>query len=122
MTPRFGKREQKKKKPCCVPGCVVQYDQTCGFASFETVYVACGVISGSGDASPVLLCAQHHRAVHRYCNPSKDVECAICGIKRKHRASTDTSFRPPMHTLRACICRDLHLCASFNKILHLAQS
>ncbi len=98
FTPRWIKREQKKKKACCVPGCVVQYERTCGFASFETVCVACGVTvpttSGSGEVTPVLLCGQHHRAVHRYCNPSKDVECAICGIKRKHRASTDTSFRP----------------------------
>ena len=37
FTPRWFKREKNKMKPCCVPGCSVGYERTCGFTSFETV-------------------------------------------------------------------------------------
>ena len=43
FTPRWLKREKNKMKPCCVPGCSVSNEHTCGFTSFETVYIACDV-------------------------------------------------------------------------------
>ena len=33
-------------------------------------------------------------AVHRFCFPDKEIECAMCGVRRKHRASADSTFRP----------------------------
>ena len=46
--------------------------------------------------------------MHRYCFPIKDVECAICGVKRKHRASTDTTLRPvPQHECIEVFLREI---------------
>ena len=135
FTPRWVKREQrKKKKPCCVPGCLFDSERTYGFTSFETVCIACDVsvptvVPGSSTTIPVLLCGQHHRTVHRYCFPIKDVECAICGVKRKHRASTDTTLRPvPQHecievflrevgNFEGSLSKDSMVCAACNIFL-----
>ena len=83
FTPRWLKREQNKKKPCCVPGCSVGYERTCSFTSFETVCIACDVSVPTVVPAGILLCGQHHRAVHRYCFPEKEIECAMCGVRRK---------------------------------------
>ncbi len=65
--------------------------------SFETVCIACNVsvptvVPESSTTIPVLLWGQHHRTVYRYCFPIKDVECVMCGVKRKHHGST--TFKP----------------------------
>ena len=94
FTPRWLKREQKKKVPCIVPGCSAQSERSCGFTTYENICIACSVDSDEdedqevscGPSSNLLLCGQHYRVVHHYCNPEEDVQRYLCGTRSKHRA------------------------------------
>lgn len=99
--PRWVKREMHNQKPsCCVPGCRVTAERTCGFASFDTICAASSVsIDDQATAtasSPFPLCTQHYHTVYKYCNPENVTECALCGSKRKHRVNSKLpwTFRP----------------------------
>lgn len=35
------------------------------------------------------LCVQHYHIVYKYCNRESVVECALCGSKHRHRASSN---------------------------------
>ena len=99
--PRWIKRElQQQKSSCCVPGCGMVAECTCVFASFDTI---CAAISVNTDESATVadtnsfpLCVQHYHIVYKHCNRESVVECALCGSKRKHRASSNLrwTFRP----------------------------
>ena len=96
FTPRWLKHEQKKKQLLCiVPGCGSHSERSCGFTTYENICIACGVCDENQEVScdqrsSFLLCGQHYRAVHRYCNPEEDVQCDLCGTKRRHRANVNS--------------------------------
>ena len=103
LIPRWIKRELQKQKPsCCVPGCDTVSDHTCMFASFNTICTAASVnVDGSRSTTVATsktfpLCAQHYHTVYKHCNPESVYECALCGSKRRHRASSNLRwiFRP----------------------------
>ena len=96
VVPRWIKREQKKKSVCVVPGCSSASERSCGFASFAEICSVCNCEASEDVSSDVLLRGQHYRVVHRHYHPDDDVVCALCGARRKHRASVNRTwaFRP----------------------------
>ena len=72
------------------------------FASFNTICTAASVNVDESRSTTVAtsktfpLCAQHYHTVYKHCNPESVYECALCGSKRRHRASSNLRwiFRP----------------------------
>ena len=66
-------------KLCCVPDCSVGYEFSVHVALRplrQSVLLVILVLES------ILLCGQHHRAVYRFCFPDKEIECAMCGVRR----------------------------------------
>ena len=76
--------------------CARASERSCGFASFAEICSVCNCEASEDVSSDVLLCGQHYRVVHRHYHPDDDVVCALCGARRKHRASVNRTwaFRP----------------------------
>ena len=86
-------------KLCCVPGCSVGYERTCGFTSFETVYIACDVSVrllsqrvSSYVASIIMLCTGFVSQTRKL-----SVQCVVLGVSTV-LYSADSTFRPLLHT------------------------
>ena len=78
--PRWVKHGIKKQKPpCCVPGCSVLSECSCGFASYDVICAAVSVLVDKATAT-YPLCAQQYYTVSDFCR--NDIECALCGCKR----------------------------------------
>ena len=75
---------KKQKPPCCVPGCSVMSEHSCGFASYDVICAAVSVSVDKASASAYPLCAQHYYTVFDFC--LNDIEFALCGCKRSHHA------------------------------------
>ena len=64
------------------------------FASFDTICraadVCVGEAVGATAPSSFPVCSRHYYTVHSFCRT--DVECALCGSKRRHRATIDRSL------------------------------
>ena len=96
--PRQLKCEQKRKVPCIIPGCSSVSERNCGFMTYETICIACDVdcdehkdVSADPNGS-FLLCGQHYRVVHRYSQPQENIQCDLCGSRKKHRANVNRTW------------------------------
>ena len=82
--PRWIKQALKKKSNVEV----VAKPPNIVFADFDTICEAANVsVSEKEVSSPLCLCSMHYYATYSYCRCVS--ECALCGSKSKHRASSD---------------------------------
>ena len=75
-------------KLCCVPGCSVGYELGIHVALRllrRSVLLVMLVFDCCPREYPAMWPASSH-AVHRFCFPDKEIECAMRGVRRKHRA------------------------------------
>ena len=87
--PRWVKRKVHKNKPvCCVP---ITSERVCAFAPFDAVCAAVKLEhclpTLASPSGPVSLCTQHYHAAYKHYSPEEILQCALCGFKRRHRAS-----------------------------------